>query len=127
MSGIFGQPAWPMCIYIQSMAETIHARYCHPSPAPQIDNMYAYGDLFKRCRDLCTDETSFHLALVSLCKRKLAIFTTAGDGEKVVLLASQYELSLIRGKGVHRLRSYNAEGEMRLRFAYMRCILDVGV
>jgi len=76
------------------MAETIHARYCHPSPAPQIDNMYAYGDLFKRCRDLCTDETSFHLALVSLCRRKLAIFTTAGDGEKV-LHAYQYKLPII--------------------------------
>ena len=66
------------------MAETIHARYCHASPSPQIDNMYAYGDLFKRCRDLCTDEASFHLALVSLCRRKLAIFTTASDGEKVL-------------------------------------------
>jgi len=68
------------------MAETIHARYCHPNPSPQTDNMYAYGDLFKRCRDLCTDETSFHVALISLCRRKLAIFTTAADGEKVMNL-----------------------------------------
>jgi len=68
------------------MAETMHARYCHPSPAPQIDNMFAYGDLFGRCRDLCTDETSFHLALVTLCRRQLANFTTANDGEKVLLV-----------------------------------------
>jgi len=67
------------------MAETLHARYCQRSPAAPTDNMYAYGDLLARCRDLCTDQTSFHLALVSLCRRKLATFTTAGDGEKVRL------------------------------------------
>ena len=75
-----------MLLCLQEKAEEILNRHHTSTQHALTDNIVSQSQLWQQCRDIVSDEQSFQLALLWLCKEKKCCITTTENQEKVCVI-----------------------------------------
>ncbi|KAI0210477.1 hypothetical protein LSAT2_004776, partial [Lamellibrachia satsuma] len=78
---------------VKEKAEEILTRHYASAQHSLTDNIVSYTQLWQQCHDIVSDEQSFQVALMWLCKQKKCCLTTTENQEKVVQFASKNDIA----------------------------------
>lgn len=73
---------------VKPFAEAIYQRHQESVTYQITDNVVRYSLLEEKCRDICSDEQSFHLAILELIRQKLCSITIDQNEDKLIRMVS---------------------------------------